>query len=114
MSVFDECTEFMTKDEIKNVEEHLGGTRIYIPVTTHGGCLLKPLLDEDTYRKIVDFVGGEAITIPNRKQKKLTQSLIKRNKKIIEEYDAGSKIRDLALKYRLTERSIYTILSQSY
>lgn len=79
------------------------------------------ILPAEIIELIQQYVDGENIYIPrkteNRKkwgeETRIKQELGKRNQKIFQEYLAGVKISELAVRYFLSEKSIQRIVYQA-
>ncbi|MEE8597823.1 MAG: Mor transcription activator family protein [bacterium] len=89
--------------------KYFGGTRLFIPKRVAEKHKLSIFLGYENAKCLSEFFGGELITVPRaanffRKQ---------RNQSIIKAYDNGTRVRELALEYKITERQIYTILKCS-
>jgi Mor family transcriptional regulator len=84
------------------------GTRLFIPKNMKVQHKLAELLGFEQARLMSKHFGGETISIVRAARAKR----IMRNREIIRCYDNGERVPDIALKVQLTERQIYTILSQ--
>ena len=85
-----------------------GGTRLFVPKRMGTQHHLANLLGLEQARRLSNHFGGENLTIPRMATAMRTQ----RNREIVRRYDAGESVRVLAQAYHLTDRQIYTILSQ--
>ncbi len=89
--------------------EKCGGTRMFIPKRLGAQHKLANLLGFEQAKRLSHHFGGETISIARG------SSLLRRqrNLQIIRAYDNGTPASQLALRYQLTERQIYSILSQT-
>lgn len=91
---------------------HYGGKQLKIPFGTgRAGAFtehLLKLLGEDGYKAMAARFGGESMTMPKGK----AAALIARNRQIVADYDSGTPMLSLVLRYDLTERQIRTILGR--
>ncbi|MBF0454081.1 MAG: hypothetical protein HQL72_04590 [Magnetococcales bacterium] len=87
-----------------------GGTRLFIPRNLKAQHRLANLLGLEAAQKMSAYFGGETLTIvrASRAKKKV------RNRTIILRYGEGERVPELARAFKLTERQIYSILSQSF
>jgi Mor family transcriptional regulator len=78
------------------------------------------ILPMDIIKLIQEYVDGENIYIPRKKNKRkewgnnttIKQELLARNQQIFSEYKEGLGISEIALKYFLSEKSIQRILRE--
>lgn len=85
-----------------------GGTRIFIPKYLPENHRLVTLLGMEVAERLSQYFGGESLSII-----RWAEALrVERNMHIIDQYSKGSKIGDLARRFKLTERRIYTIVSR--
>ncbi len=76
------------------------------------------ILPAEVIELIQQYVDGECVYIPRKEDHrqgwgagtKIRQELSSRDRQIYEEYEAGSRIYDLADKYCLSEKSIQRII----
>lgn len=71
---------------------------------------LAQLIGLDAFNKLVYYYGGSSIYVP----KTDTIERQKRNTKICQDYRKGNSLKNLALKYGLTENQIRSILRDVY
>ena len=91
--------------------ETYGGVRLYVPMQMHDGHALAQLLGLDAAQRLAEVFGGiEHFDIP--KAAAVTRAV--RNRQMAaERAQAGLSIRQLALKYQLTERQVRNILGEA-
>lgn len=105
--VFQEIRQFIGDEATAKLVARYGGTIIYIPIKLKCDHPLSQLLGEDTAKKLADEFGGLAVEVP----RDLTLQLVQRNNLIQADRDAGMTQSQLALKYRLTQRTIRNIVN---
>lgn len=86
--------------------ENYGGVRFYVPQKIHAEHDLAKLIGIEAAEKLAREYGGSTHEIPRA----LLANIARRNIEIKNEYKALSQ-RQLALKYRLTERQIRNIVA---
>lgn len=86
---------------------HCGGTRVFIPRSMRETHRLAQLLGLRAARQLSHHFGGECLSIVRGAPAQREM----RNRKIIDQYNKGEKVADIARSFALTERRIYTILS---
>ncbi|MDO9191081.1 MAG: Mor transcription activator family protein [Sulfurimicrobium sp.] len=84
-----------------------GGTRLYIPATLGTGHDLCLLLGGDAAQRLIDGFKGEVLEIPRGWLTHIQQ----RNALMMNDRESGMPQRALAIKYRLTERTVRKIVS---
>jgi Mor family transcriptional regulator len=84
------------------------GTRLFIPKNMKAQHKLSKLLGLEKANLMSGHFGGETISIARAAKARRAV----RNKEIIRRYDAGERVPDIAQDVELTERQIYSILSQ--
>ncbi|MBF0140641.1 MAG: hypothetical protein HQL74_10220 [Magnetococcales bacterium] len=87
-----------------------GGTRIFIPRSMSESHRLAHMLGLSAASKLSRHFGGESLSVV-RGASALREL---RNRKIIDQYNKGEKVADIARTFALTERRVYTILSKPY
>jgi hypothetical protein len=89
--------------------QHYGGVHVRIPKCLSAEHPLVQTLGLRDAQRLCEIYGGEVITVPK------AQAALRgwRDRIIVTERDAGADIRTLALAWRLTERRVYEILSES-
>ena len=78
------------------------------------------ILPEELIQLIQQYVDGQTIYIPRKENHRLewgatTQTrseLLLRNQQMLQEYESGESVTELAKKYFLTEKSILRIIKQ--
>ncbi len=88
-----------------------GGTRVFVPygMTDVSQSQLTQVLGVERVRAISQALGGGSLDIPLCAQLLLSQ----RNTEILDRHESGEPISDLALRFRMTERTIYRILREA-
>ncbi|MBF0215062.1 MAG: hypothetical protein HQM00_16120 [Magnetococcales bacterium] len=104
-----EIAEIIGKEGAITLIQEYGGTRIFVPRKLRVQNKLATLLGIEQALKLSQHFGGETLNIV-RGADMLRQ---KRNREIIQLYDSGKRVPDLARAYNLTERRIYDILSST-
>jgi Mor family transcriptional regulator len=84
------------------------GTRLFIPKKMKAQHKLSQLLGFEQASLMSHHFGGETISIARAARAKRAL----RNREIVRRYDAGERVPDIAQDVELTERQIYSILSQ--
>ncbi len=87
--------------------ERAGGTRVYVPVQFDAGHFLAAWLGETDAARLVENFGGELLIVPRC----LAAMRNVRDRQIRAKRKEGTRVSDLALQYRLTDRQVYTILA---
>lgn len=87
--------------------ERAGGTRVYVPERIDGEHPLAQWMGLDAAQALVERFGTDTLDVPRC----LAGMRMVRDRRIRAERRAGASIRDLALRYRLTMRQVYTILA---
>jgi len=88
--------------------ENAGGVRIYVPESLTDDHRLVEWLGRDAAARLSESFAMEELVVP-----RCAEMLRKiRDRQIRHERDHGARPAELALRYRLTERQIYTILSR--
>lgn len=72
--------------------------------------LLKNLLGEDLYFSVAEILAGQRVSFPKRLD---AMNKDERNRCILEEYNAGARIKDLMEKYQLEQSQIYKIIEKT-
>ncbi|MCM1266322.1 MAG: CD3324 family protein [Bacteroidales bacterium] len=78
------------------------------------------ILPEDILEILQTYVSGEAIYVPGKKEYRkrwgsstgANETLRIRNEQILEQYRKGVPVKELALRYYLTEKSIQRIIRE--
>lgn len=86
---------------------HAGGTRVYVPEELEPEHRLVGWLGIEAAQCLADRFGGETLDVPRCQ----AGARAVRDRRIREQRRAGTSIRDLALRYQLTERQVYTIIA---
>ncbi|MEO5329960.1 MAG: hypothetical protein H7829_17150 [Magnetococcus sp. THC-1_WYH] len=86
--------------------ETYGGTRLFVPKKMSQGHHLAKAVGLQEAIHLSAMMGGCMITIPRGS----ANLLAARNNSIISEYSSGAKVKDIARKFGLTERRVYSIL----
>ncbi|AKH36878.1 MULTISPECIES: Mor transcription activator family protein [Nitrosomonas] len=106
-SILQEIAELIGLPATLQLVQHYGGVRLYVPKRLSEDHILITIVGEIAALKLVERFGGlDHFDIP----KAQTISLALRNAKIREEKSTSS-VRQLALKYHLTERQVRKILA---
>jgi len=88
--------------------EHAGGVRIYVPERLSDDHRLVEWLGRDAAAMLSDAYAGEELVVP-----RCAEALRRvRNRQIRRERSEGARPAELALRYRLTERQVFTILAR--
>lgn len=87
--------------------EHAGGTRVYVPVQFDADHFVTLWLGSVDAARLVEHFGGEVLAVPRC----LSAMRSVRDRQIRAKRKEGSRVADLALQYRLTDRQVYTILA---
>lgn len=87
--------------------EHAGGTRVYVPVAIDDDHIIMQWLGAQDAARLVAHFPGETLIVPRC----LGAMRAARDRRIRAARRDGSRVSDLALQYRLTERQVYTILA---
>lgn len=89
--------------------EHAGGVRIYVPERLDDDHRLVTWLGAPAAAQLSEAFAMEELVVP-----RCAEALRRvRNRQMRRERDQGAKPAELALRYGLTERQVYTILSRS-
>ncbi len=83
-----------------------GGCHLCIPKTLTPGHRLLRVLAPEAAQHLVNHYGGASILIPKATQARMAE----RNAAIRQDRDAGFLLADIAIRYGLSERQIYSIL----
>ncbi|MFZ6687527.1 Mor transcription activator family protein [Undibacterium sp. SXout11W] len=90
--------------------KHYGGVRLYVPMTVTPEHILSRLIGFDTALKLAkEFGGMDHFDIPRAAGALRTV----RNRRIVDKFNKGKSLRELALEFVMTERMIVKILSHS-
>ena len=107
--VFQEVSQLIGEEAAAKLVAPYGGTRLYIPGTLKTEHILCQLLGQKAAQQLTDEFGGMTLEIPRD-----VMSLIRqRNELILIDRAKGMTQRQLALKYRLTERTIRKITNST-
>lgn len=87
-----------------------GGTRVFVPRKMKVQHKLATLLGFEQAHLLSRHFGGEALTVV-RGAEVIRRA---RNREIVQKYDKGIGVRQLAREHSMTERQIYSILSKNY
>lgn len=90
--------------------EHYGGTSLLIPKRIDESHYLVKSLGVEAAFRLSDYYGRETLYIPKADQ--IMRKM--RNRQIIKDFDSGISVKQLARKYRLSNRRIHSILTESY
>ncbi|MBF0611974.1 MAG: hypothetical protein G8345_03910 [Magnetococcales bacterium] len=104
-----EIKETLGMDAAMAMLQNFAGIRLFIPKKINPTHLLCERLGKELASLLSNHFGGETLTIP-RAARAIRQM---RNIEITTQYDKGASVRHLASQYKLTERQIYTILSET-
>lgn len=85
-----------------------GGQKLYIGTTENTLQKLTIVVGREAAEKMIKAYSGGWITIP----KHTAASIALRNKRIIQDCDAGATIRQLVQKYELSDRQISYVLKK--
>ncbi|MBF0147228.1 MAG: hypothetical protein HQL84_13825 [Magnetococcales bacterium] len=96
-------------DNTLKLVTNCGGTRIFIPKRISAQHRLANLLGLKAARQLSRRFGGESLSVVRGAP--ALRAL--RNKEIIDQYNKGARVADLARSHALTERRIYTILADT-
>ncbi|WP_046079657.1 Mor transcription activator family protein [Halomonas sp. HG01] len=89
--------------------EHAGGVRIYVPERLGDEHRLIDWLGREAAVRLSEALAMEELVVP-----RCADALRRvRNRQMRLERDQGARPAELALRYRLTERQVYTILSRA-
>lgn len=105
--VFQEIRQFIGDEATAKIVARYGGTIIYIPLKLKCEHPLSQLLGEGAAKRLADEFSGLTVEVP----RDLTLQLAQRNNLIQADRDAGMTQSQLALKYRLTQRTIRKIIN---
>jgi len=90
--------------------QHYGGVRLYVPKKLSSDHVLASVVGYDAAVRLAEHFGGlPHFDIP----KAQAVSIALRNSKIRESWQANMSVRQIALKYGLTERYIRRVLAAS-
>ena len=103
--VFQEAVQLIGEEAAAKLVAQYGGVRLYIPGTPRHGHPLHQLLGQEAAQQLSGEFGGMTVDIPRACMLHNAQ----RNTLILADRAAGMSQRELALKYRLTERTIRKI-----
>lgn len=103
--MFQEVTQLIGQEAAVKLAAQYGGTRLYIPATIKPEHDLCQLLGQVAAQQLAEEFCGLTLEIPRDVDSQIRQ----RNKLIMTDRAAGMTQRQLALKYRLTERTIRKI-----
>lgn len=87
----------------------IGGTRVFVPRRLKEHHKLVGIVGLEGAQKLSRELGGETITVP----REVGLMRAARNRAIVQAYDSGVGVRELALRHQLTERQIYAILNST-
>lgn len=104
-----EIKEVIGLDATINLVRAFGGTRIYVPAKMGPGHKLIAALGEEASTALSKRFKGEEIAVP--RAAKALKAVRDREMCIL--YDTGTSVPNLAKKFQLTERQVYTILSKT-
>ena len=102
-----EISEIVGIDAALRLVEAWGGVRLYVPREMPDDHLLVSTLGREEAELFAEHYGGEAIQVPRC----LTALRSVRNARIRKDRESGASIALLALRHRLTERQVYSILA---
>lgn len=105
--VFQEVNQLIGEEATAKLVAHHGGTRLYVPGTLKPEHPLCQMLGQQAAQQLTDEFGGMTLEVPRDVMLQIAQ----RNDLILADRAAGMTQRQLALKYRLTERTIRNILN---
>lgn len=103
-----EITEIIGYDGTITLLKQCAGTRLFIPKHMTVQHKLAKFLGIEQATRMSRHFGGETLSIARAARAKR----VARNREIIRRYDSGEKVADIAHEVELTERQIYSILSQ--
>ncbi|GBL46460.1 hypothetical protein SFMTTN_2274 [Sulfuriferula multivorans] len=109
IGVFQDVCQLIGEEATAKLVTQYGGTRLYLPATIKPEHPLCQLLGQEIAQKLAGEFSGLSVEIPRGVKLLIRQ----RNTLIFADRALGISHRQLALKYRLTERSIREILNQS-
>ena len=95
--------QMVGEDVARILSREYGGLVLLVPKTVTGWVLDLPA---NMGEKLVRTYGGDRLYVP----KMDAAARAARDRKIIAAVDAGERVQDVARRYRLTERRIWTIL----
>lgn len=103
------------RDATVKIAERLRGIRVYLPSTYPPSKLSRPAMimvetiGTALFARLVKNLGGTWLTIHNLDSIKRRQ----RNDAIRADYDNGVSVQEIAIKYRLSERTVFYVLGSA-
>lgn len=107
IGTLEEIEQLIGKESTAKLVSVYGGTRLYIPGRLGATHYLSGLLGGEQAQRLVEGLGGLTLEIPRG----VLSEIERRNKQILADRTDGMSGRKLALKYRLTERTIRKIVN---
>lgn len=105
--IFRNVVLLVGRDCAEKLVAKYGGTRLYIPSTFGPGNALPLLLGDEAAQRLSAEFRGNTIEIPRG----WLSDLRKRNAAILGDRETGMTQRQLAIKYRITQRTIRKIIN---
>jgi hypothetical protein len=110
----DEILEFIGPQAACLLSSSYGGCTITIPIRLGSAndesvfCGVARIIGREATELMIERAAGELIYIPMRFAEKLRE----RNEAIFNERENGARCRELALKYRMSERNIHSCIKR--
>jgi len=101
-----ELIEYIGQPAVSALVRELGGTRLYIPHHIRDEHVLPRVIGHDAAEILSKAWGGETLLIPRCTEERQRQ----RDQHIAKDRADGETVSGLALRYKLTERTIYDVL----
>lgn len=103
--VLDELIEVIGMPAAILLSEAFPGVRVFVPVTIAADHPIATAIGVDVAAKLSKRYGSDILIVPKRAMRQ------KRNARLVEEYLGGASARELALRYRLHEFTVYAIVA---
>ncbi|MDD2894354.1 MAG: Mor transcription activator family protein [Halothiobacillaceae bacterium] len=107
--MIDELIALLGEEAFIKLALVFGGSKQYIGTTPAAEARLTVVMGSEAANKMINAYSGGWIDIP----KHTAAELELRNKRIIQDYDSGITLRQLAQKYELSERRICSVLKKT-
>lgn len=104
----DELIALIGEEAFVNLTCVFGGTKLYVGASENMLRKLTIVVGEEAAHKMIRAYSGGWIAI----SKYTTPEIVLRNRRIVQDYDAGITLRELAQKYELTDRQICNVLKK--
>lgn len=106
--MIDELIALIGEEAFANLACVFGGTKLYVGASENMMRKLTIVVGEEAAHKMIHAYSGGWIDIP----KYTSPELALRNRRIVQDYDAGITLRQLVQKYELSERQICNVLKK--